>query len=89
MGTLFPRSSTEPIPTLRVTPEAPPLEDLGTSSSTTSEVESTMNHRQRKASLRNSTFSSQEFNALSLVDAYLGAIRFVFQKALDVLSRGL
>ena len=89
MGTSAPRTSTEPDPILGNVPEVPQPEDSGMCSATTSKVKSTMNHQRQKASLRNPAFSIQEFNALSLVDAYLGMTRSVFEKAVDVLSRGL
>ena len=48
-------------------------EDSGDVSVTNSEVESVVNHRRHKASLRQTMLSNQEVNALSSVDAYLGA----------------
>lgn len=87
MGSSVPRTDAEPRP--GSVPEAPQPETSGTCSATNSEVESAMNHRWRKASLRNPVFSSPEFNALNLVDAYLGAARSGFENAVGVLSKGL
>ena len=53
---------------------APP-EDSDDVSVTNSEVESVMNHRHRRETLRHIAFANQEFNAFNLVDAYLGAAR--------------
>jgi hypothetical protein len=89
MGTSTPRTSAGPIPSLGNIPEVPQPESSGTCSATNSEIDSAMNHRRRKASLRNHVFSSQEFNALSSVDAYLGTVRFGFENTVDVLSKGL
>ena len=40
-------------------------------------------------SLFEGAFTSEEFNALSLIDAYLGVTRSVFEKAVGILSQGL
>ena len=40
-------------------------------SATNSEVESAMNHRRRRAVLRNNIFSEEAFNAFNSVDAYV------------------
>ena len=42
---------------------------------TNSEVESAMNHRRRKAGLRNPGFTEEAFNAFSSADAYIRACR--------------
>lgn len=88
-GTSAPSGGIGPLPTSGVTPEVPQPEDSGTCPATPSEVETAMSHRHRKASLRSAAFTSQEFNALSSVDAYLSATRSVFEKAVGVLSQGL
>jgi hypothetical protein len=76
-----------------VTPEAPAEdqhpEDSGGVSVTNSEVESVMSHRRRKAALRHSAFSEQEFNALSSVDAYLGAARTGLEGAAKLMSANM
>ena len=61
-------------------------EDSGGVSVTNSEVETVMNHRRRKASLRHSAFSDQEFNALSSVDVYIGAARTGLEGAVKLMS---
>ena len=40
---------------------------------TNSEVESAMNHRRRRAALRDPGFTKEAFNAFSLADAYIRA----------------
>ena len=70
-------------------PKAPQPEDSTTSSATSSEIQCAANYHQRKASLRNPAFWDQEFTALSMVDAYLGAAPSAFDQSLDVLSRGM
>ena len=47
-----------------------PLEDPEDVSVTNSEVQSVMNHRRRKESVRHVVFFDQEFNAFNAVDAY-------------------
>ena len=42
-------------------------------SATNSEVESAMNHRHRRAVLRNTIFSEEAFNAFNSGDAYIRA----------------
>ena len=64
-------------------------EDSGGVSVTNSEVESVMNHRCCKASLRHSVLSDQEFNALSSVDAYLGAARTGLEGAVKLMSTNM
>ena len=55
------------------TPDAPPTEDADRLSATNSEVESTMNHRRRRAVLRDACFSLEAFNAFNSRDAYIRA----------------
>ena len=73
-----------------VTPGAPAEdqnpEDSGGVSVTNSEVESVMNHQRRKASLRHPALSNLEFNALSSVDAYLGAARMGLEGTVRLMS---
>ena len=52
-------------------PHSSPTEDADMFSATNSEVESAMNHRRRRAVLRNNIFSEEAFNAFSSVDAYV------------------
>ena len=52
------------------TPDGPPTEDADRISATNSEVESAMNHRRRRAALRDPSFSKEAFNAFNSGDAY-------------------
>ena len=56
-------------------PYIPCIEDLDRISATNSEVESAMNHRCRRAALRNPGFSEEAFNAFGSGDAYIRAAR--------------
>ena len=55
------------------TPDVPPTEDADRLSATNSEVESAMNHRRRRAILRDACFSQEALDAFSSGDAYLRA----------------
>ena len=66
-----------------------PPEDSEDVSITNSEVESAMNHQRRKEALRHQAFSDQEFNALSSVDAYIGAARAGLEGAAKLISSSL
>ena len=55
------------------TPTYPPTGDADRISATNSKVESTMNHRRRRALLRDANFSEEVFNAFNLGDAYIRA----------------
>ena len=50
-------------------PDGPPTEDADRISATNSEVESAMNHRHRRAVLRDPNFSEEAFNAFNSGDA--------------------
>ena len=54
-----------------VTPDWPSTEDSDDMSITNSEVESAMNHRCRRAALRDPGFTKEAFNAFSSADAYI------------------
>ena len=54
-------------------PDGPPTEDADRMSAMKSEVESAMNHRRRRAVLRDPNFSEEAFNAFNLGDAYIRA----------------
>ena len=54
-------------------PDNPPTEDADILSATNSEVESTMNHRRRRAVLRDACFSPEAFDAFNSGEAYLRA----------------
>ena len=70
-----PNSSTRTGANTGVAPTHPPHEDSDDVSITNSEVESVLNHRRLKETLRAPAFSEQEFTALSTVDAYIQAAR--------------
>ena len=53
--------------------DTPPTEDADRLSATNSEVESAMNHRHRRAVLRDGIFSEEAFNAFNSGDAYIRA----------------
>ena len=53
------------------TPVVPPTEDADRLSATNSEVESAMNHRHRRAILRDPGFSEEAFDAFNSGDAYI------------------
>ena len=55
------------------TPDVPPTEDADRLSATNSEVESAMNHRRRRAVLREPGFSEEAFDAFNSGDAYIRA----------------
>ena len=54
-------------------PDAPLTEDADGLSATNSEVESAMNHRHRRAVLRDACFSQEALDAFNTGDAYLCA----------------
>ena len=63
-------------------------------SATNSEVESAMNHRRRRAVLRNNIFSKEAFNAFNSGDAYIraaqsGLVRATVQYTKDIRVRKL
>ena len=57
------------------TPDTPPTEDADRLSATNSEVESAMNHRQRRTVLQDACFPPEVLNAFNTGDAYLRATR--------------
>ena len=57
------------------TPDYPLAEDSDDVSVTNSEVESSMNHRRRRAILQDPGFSEDLFNAFNSADAYIWAAR--------------
>jgi hypothetical protein len=70
-----PGSSTRTRANTDAAPTHPPHEDSDDVSVTNSEVESVMNHRRLKETMRTPVFTEQEFTALSTVDAYIRAAR--------------
>ena len=65
------------------TPDVPPIEDADRLSATNSEVESAMNHRRRRAVLRDACFSPEAFDAFNSGDAYLRAAQNGLARAMD------
>ena len=65
------------------TPDVPPTEDADRLSATHSKVESTMNHRRRRAVLRDACFSQEAFDAFNSGDAYIRAAQNGLAKATD------
>ena len=63
------------------TPDSPPTEDADRLSATNSEVESAMNHRRRRAVLRDACFSPEAFDAFNSGEPYLRAAQNGLAKA--------
>ena len=66
-----------------ITPDVPPTEDADGLSAMNSEVESAMNHRRRRAVLRDACFSQEAFDAFNLGDAYIRAAQNGLARAID------
>ena len=66
-----------------VTPDCPSAEGSEDMSITNSEVESAMNHRHRRAILRDPRFSKEAFSAFSSADAYIRAARDGLNRATE------
>ena len=64
-------------------PDNPPTEDADRLSATNSEVESAMNHRRRRAVLRDACFSPEAFDAFNSGEAYLRATQDGLARATD------
>ena len=65
------------------TPDVPPIEDADRLSATNSEVESAMNHRRRRAVLRDPGFFEEAFDAFNSGDAYIRAAQNGLARATD------
>ena len=65
------------------TPDVRPIEDADRLSATNSEVESAMNHRRRRAVLRDPNFFEEAFNAFNSGDAYIRAAQNGLARATD------
>ena len=65
------------------TPDVPPTEDADRLSATHSEVESAMNHRRRRAVLRDACFSQEAFRAFNSGDAYIRAAQNGLARGMD------
>ena len=64
-------------------PDNPAAEDADRLSATNSEVESAMNHRRRRAVLRDACFSPEAFDAFNSGEAYLRAAQDGLARATD------
>ena len=64
-------------------PDRPPTEDADRISATNSEVESAMNHRRRRAVLRDPSFSEEAFNAFNSGGTYIRAAQDGLARATD------
>ena len=58
-------------------------------STTNSEVESAMDHRRRRAVLRNNIFSEEAFNAFNSGDAYIRAAQGRLARATDQYAKDI
>ena len=67
----------------------PPTEDADRLTATNSEVESAMNHRRRRAVLRNGIFSEEAFNAFNSGDAYIRAAQDGLARAMDQYAKDI
>ena len=61
----------------------PPTEDADRLSATNSKMESAMNYRRRRATLRDPNFSEEAFDAFNLGDAYIRATQGGLTRATD------
>ena len=61
----------------------PPTEDADRISAKNSKVESAMNHRHRRAALRDPNFSEEAFDAFNSGDAYIRAAQDGLARATD------
>ena len=78
-----PGPDTEAEANMRHTLDTPSTEDADNISATNSEVESAMNHRHRRAILRDPNFSEEAFNAFKSGDAYIRAAKGGLARATD------
>ena len=69
--------------------DCPPTEDADRISATNSKVESAMNHRRRRAVLRNNIFSEEAFNAFNSGDAYIRAAQGELARATDQYAKDI
>ena len=68
------------------TPNCPPAEDTDMLSATNSEVESSVNHRHRRAILHGGIFSEEAFNAFNSGHAYIRAAQDGLARAMDQMN---
>ena len=84
-----PGPDTEGEANTRYTSDAPSTEDADKISSTNSEVESAMNHRRRRAVLRDACFSREAFDTFNSGDAYIRAAQNGLARATDQYVRDI
>ena len=70
-------------------PNCPLTEDADMLSTTNSEVESAMNHRRRRAVLRDACFSQEAFDAFNSGDAYIRAAQDGLARAADQYAKDI
>ena len=70
-------------------PYSPATSNADMLSATNSEVESAMNHRRRRAVLRNNIFSEEAFNAFNSGDAYIRAAQGGLARATDQYTKDI
>ena len=68
---------------MEVNTDDPPTEDADRISATNSEVESAMNHRHRRAALRDPNFSEEAFDAFNSKDTNIRAAQGGLASATD------
>ena len=78
-----PRPDIEAEPNVGQAPDNPPTDDANRLSATNSEVESAMNHRRRRAVLRDACFSPEAFDAFNSGEAYLRAAQDGLARAMN------
>ena len=68
---------------MEVNADDPPTEDADRFFATNSKVDSAMNHRRRRAALRDPNFSEEAFDAFNSGDAYIRAAQGGLARATD------
>ena len=71
------------------TPNCPSIEDADRLFATNSKVESAMNHRRRRAVLRNDIFSEDAFDAFNSGDAYIRTAQDGLARAMDQYAKDI
>ena len=70
-------------------PNCPPTEDADMLSAMNSEVESAVNHRRRRAVLRDNIFSEEAFNAFNSGDTYIRGAQGGLARARDQYAKDI
>ena len=71
------------------TPNCPPIDDADMLSASNFEVRSAMNHRCRRAVLRNGIFSEEAFDAFNSGDAYIRVAQDGLARATDQYAKDI